>query len=49
MEHSKRALSDEPKILEPVLIKTDTNERINIDKNEVRSVSTRRVRKILGI
>ncbi|KYN34316.1 E3 ubiquitin-protein ligase RNF8-B [Trachymyrmex septentrionalis] len=35
MEHSKRTLSDEePKILEPVLIKTVTNERINIDKNE---------------
>ncbi|KAG5317031.1 RNF8 ligase, partial [Pseudoatta argentina] len=35
MEHSKRiSPNEEPKILEPVLIKTVTNERINIDKNE---------------
>lgn len=38
MEHSKRAMTDdeEPKVLEPVLIKTDTKDRIRIDKNEVR-------------
>lgn len=37
MEHSKRAMPDEePKVLEPVLIKTDTEDRIRIDKNEVK-------------
>lgn len=37
MKHSKRARSDvEPKILEPVLIKTDTKDCIRIDKNEVK-------------
>ncbi|XP_024873418.1 E3 ubiquitin-protein ligase rnf8-A-like [Temnothorax curvispinosus] len=34
MEHSKRARSEELKILEPVLIKTDANDYIRIDKNE---------------
>lgn len=38
MDHSKRARSDgELKILEPVLIKTDTKECIRIDKNEVKN------------
>lgn len=36
MEHSKRASDGELQILDPVLIKTDTNEYIRIDKNEVR-------------
>jgi len=37
MEHSKRPTPDEePKILEPVLIKIGTKECIHIDKNEVR-------------
>lgn len=36
MEHSKRARSDEEKILEPVLIKVDTKDCIRIDKNEVK-------------
>lgn len=34
MDHSKRARSEELKILEPVLIKTDTKDCIRIDKNE---------------
>lgn len=34
MENSKRAGDEEPKVLEPVLIKIDTNECIHINKNE---------------
>lgn len=46
MEHLKRALSDEePKILEPVLIKIDTKEQIRIDKNEVRTNVVKYARK----